>query len=178
MWIESRDGDPRVRDSAAMKKVLKQQTDSDDLVFAQGGSDFTQGQMRRHERHGQLSTREQHREILDTATIGEEFGLARKLEASLVHPRLMNRSRHDSLNFAAERQSNGLFNGVEGRAGGFPGWLAGRAGNRLSDNRIFRGFGQTLGSKRRSHDFWTDAGGIAESNADATPHRALSSTRR
>ena|ERR1039457_936491 len=96
-----------------MEKIFEQQADSHYLALIQCGSDFTERQVGRDQRHSKLSTREQHREILHTATVGKKLGLPRKPETDLVHSRFMDRPRHYGLNFAAERESGAFFQGVE-----------------------------------------------------------------
>jgi len=79
-------------------------------------------QVGRDERHGELSTREQHCEVLHAATVGKEFCLPWKLEADLVHPRFMNRTCHNGLKVTAKCEGGGLFQGGRAQLGPFPAW--------------------------------------------------------
>jgi hypothetical protein len=114
MRVESCHSDPWGPDSPAAQKIFEQQSDSDDLAVIQCGRDFSEREVGRDQRHGQLAARKQHREIFYAAAVGKELGLPRKLETNLVHSRLMNWSRHDSLNFTAEGKSGAFFQSVEG----------------------------------------------------------------
>ena len=98
-----------------VEKIFKKQADPTYLRLLQSGRDFAERQVSRHKRHGQLATCKQHREVRHTATIGKEFGLPRKPETDLVHPRLVNWPSHNGLNFTAECECGAFFQGFEGR---------------------------------------------------------------
>ena len=50
-----------------------------------------------------FSAGQTHREIFYAAALGEKLSLSRKLKASFVHSRLVNRSGHDRVEFTAPR---------------------------------------------------------------------------
>ena len=91
MRVYSCDCDPWILDLPVLKKLFEEQTDPDYLALVQCGSDFTEREMSRDQRHSKLAAREQHREILYAPAVGKEFGLSRKPESDLIHSRLMNR---------------------------------------------------------------------------------------
>ena len=123
--------------------------------------------MRGDERDGEAAAGQEHREILHAAAGGEKFRLARKLEADLVHSRLVNRAGHDRVDFAGEGERGGFFERRQGGAGAGRQSVGLTSDLRSAEDAIIRGFGQLAGSERRPHDLRADAGGVAECDADA-----------
>ena len=124
MRIKAGDGDARSGQAALTKKIFEQQTDADDLFASQFVRNFAQRNMRGDERDSEFPSGQQHREIADAASIGEEFGLAGKFEPDLVHAGLVNRTGDNGVDFAAERQLGSFFQGLQGSASRFRRGLA------------------------------------------------------
>jgi hypothetical protein len=115
MRIKAGNGDARRGHSTTAQKIFQEQTDANNLILPESAGYLMQRKMRGDQRHGQLATRKQHREILHAAPVGKELGLPWKLKTDLVHPRFVNWPGHDSLNFTAESKSGAFFEGVESR---------------------------------------------------------------
>ncbi len=69
--------------------------------------------MGRNQSHRQRTTRETHREILDSGTLGEEFGLAGKIEAHLVHGAFADWAGDNSLPATRGEVLGGSFQRIE-----------------------------------------------------------------
>src|SRR6266404_3938456 len=58
---------------------------------------------------GEFSAGQTHCEIFHTAALGEKFRLSGEFKAGCVHPRFVNRTRYDGIEFAPARQRYGFF---------------------------------------------------------------------
>ena len=119
MRIQAGDGDARRVDSAAAKEVVEQQADANDFRTRQGSGYVAERKVDGYQGYRQFPAGKQHREILDTATLGEEFCLAGELETDLVHPGLVNRGGDDRVELAAQSERGRFLQCVPGGAGSF-----------------------------------------------------------
>ena len=51
---------------------------------------------------GKVSARQQHREVPGPGAVGKKFGLARKPESDLVHPRFVDGRGHDRVELVVQ----------------------------------------------------------------------------
>ena len=93
--------------------------------------------MRRDQRDSDFSAGQTHREIFYTAAFGEKFGLPGEFKARLIHARLVNRSCHNSVDFAASRERDRLLKRGCGRSRGFNRWLAWFTIGLAADDDVF-----------------------------------------
>src|SRR5204863_6043412 len=82
---------------------------SNDLGSLECAWDVAERNMRGDQCDGDFSTGQTHCEIFHAAAIGKKFRLSAKLEASVVHPSLVNWPGYDGIEFASARQRYGFF---------------------------------------------------------------------
>src|SRR5256885_7426532 len=119
MWIEAGDGDAWLFDAPASKKIVEERTDADDLLSFKRVRDFAKRNMDGDQGDRKFSASQKHREVFRPATLGEKFGLTGKLEADLVHSRLVNGPGDDSVEFAVQSEVGRFLKGRERGRGSF-----------------------------------------------------------
>jgi hypothetical protein len=113
-----------------------------------------------------------HGEISGAAALSKKFGLACELETDVVHPRFVNWTGHDSIEFAAPGECDRFFQSSGGSTRSFNRRLARMAIWLPANDDVFGGISDASRFQSEIDDLWSDAGAISECNSDARFSRA------
>src|SRR5205823_4043113 len=99
----------RLRGATARQEIGEQQTDSNNLGLLERARNFAQWNVRGDERDSELAAGQTHREIFHPTALREKFRLPGKLKSGFVHPRFVNWSGNNGVDFAASCERDRLF---------------------------------------------------------------------